>query len=144
MVFSLAGVLYAALLALRQADLRHLLAFVVVSHSSIMIIGLFSLEHLALQGSILLAAHFGLANVYTYSGGSPVEMELVRQDDSVSICTVCFIREQLRSRHCASYGNLPHTQPEPVTSWKRTERPDVPGAEKDLAPSASHDVVRQS
>ena len=57
---SVAGVLYTAVLALKQVDLRRLLAFVVVSHSSVMIMGLFSLEHRALQVSILLAAHFGL------------------------------------------------------------------------------------
>ena len=59
--FASAGIFYAALLALLQVNLRRLLAFAVVSHTSIMIIGLFSLEHAAFQGSILLAVNFGLA-----------------------------------------------------------------------------------
>ncbi len=59
--FAAAGVFYAALLALLQTNLRRLLAFAIVSHTSIMIIGLFSLEHAAFQGSLLLAVNFGLA-----------------------------------------------------------------------------------
>ncbi len=59
--FAVTGVFYAALLALRQQNLRSLLAFAVVSHTSILTIGLFSLDPLALQGSILLALNFGLA-----------------------------------------------------------------------------------
>ncbi len=59
--FAVLGVFYAALLALRQQNLRSLLAFAVVSHSSILIIGLFSLHPVALQGSVLLALNTGLA-----------------------------------------------------------------------------------
>lgn len=59
--FASVGIFYAALLALLQTNLRRLLAFAVVSHTSIMIIGLFSLEHAAFQGSLLLAVNFGLA-----------------------------------------------------------------------------------
>jgi len=59
--FATAGIFYAALLALIQANLRRLLAFAVVSHTSILIIGLFSLGHAALQGSIMLSVVFGLA-----------------------------------------------------------------------------------
>jgi len=59
--FAALGIFYAALLALLQTNLRRLLAFAVVSHTSIMIIGLFSLEHAAFQGSLLLAVNYGLA-----------------------------------------------------------------------------------
>jgi len=61
MAFATAGIFYAALLALLQRNLRRLLAFAVISHSGIMIIGLFSLEHAAFQGSVLLAVNYGLA-----------------------------------------------------------------------------------
>jgi len=61
MAFATAGIFYAALLALLQTNLRRLLAFAVVSHTSIMIIGLFSLEQAAFQGSLLLAVNYGLA-----------------------------------------------------------------------------------
>ncbi|HIJ30757.1 MAG TPA: NADH-quinone oxidoreductase subunit M, partial [Gammaproteobacteria bacterium] len=59
--FAIVGIFYAALLAMIQVNLRRLLAFAVVSHTSIIIIGLFSLNHLAFQGSVLLSINFGLA-----------------------------------------------------------------------------------
>jgi NADH-quinone oxidoreductase subunit M len=59
--FAVTGVFYAALLALMQNNMRRLLAFAVVSHTSILVIGLFSLNHLAFIGSVLLSVNFGLA-----------------------------------------------------------------------------------
>jgi NADH-quinone oxidoreductase subunit M len=59
--FAMAGVFYAALLAFQQDNLRRLMAFAVISHTSLVIIGLFALDHIALQGGLLLAANFGLA-----------------------------------------------------------------------------------
>jgi NADH-quinone oxidoreductase subunit M len=59
--FAAAGVFYAALLAFLQSDLRRLLAFAVVSHTSLLVIGLFALHPLGFQGSLLLAVNFGLA-----------------------------------------------------------------------------------
>ena len=59
--FAVAGIFYAALLALMQENLRRLIAFAVVSHTSILIIGLFSLNHTAFQGGIMLSVNFGLA-----------------------------------------------------------------------------------
>ena len=61
MAFAVTGIFYAALLALMQNNLRRLLAFAVVSHTSILIIGLFSLNHEAFQGGIMLSVNFGLA-----------------------------------------------------------------------------------
>jgi NADH-quinone oxidoreductase subunit M len=59
--FAVAGVFYAALLAITQVNLRRLLAFAVISHSGILIIGIFSLSHAALQGAMILSVNFGLA-----------------------------------------------------------------------------------
>lgn len=59
--FAAAGVFYAAFLAFLQSDLRRLMAFAVVSHTSLLVIGLFSLHAEGFQGSILLAVNFGLA-----------------------------------------------------------------------------------
>jgi NADH-quinone oxidoreductase subunit M len=59
--FAAAGVFYAALLAFLQTDLRRLLAFAVVSHTSLLVIGLFALHPLGFQGSLLLTVNFGLA-----------------------------------------------------------------------------------
>ncbi len=59
--FATAGIFYAAVLALLQNNLRRLLAFAVVSHTSILVIGLFSLGTTAFQGSVMLSVDFGLA-----------------------------------------------------------------------------------
>lgn len=59
--FAAAGVFYAAFLAFMQSDLRRLMAYAVVSHTSLLIVGLFSLQAEGFQGSILLAVNFGLA-----------------------------------------------------------------------------------
>ncbi len=59
--FAATGVFYAAFLAFLQKDLRRLIAFAVVSHTSLITIGLFSLHHAGFQGGILLAVNFGLA-----------------------------------------------------------------------------------
>ncbi len=59
--FAVAGVFYAALLALMQINLRRLLAFAVVSHTSVLVIGLFTLNSLGFQGGVMLSVNFGLA-----------------------------------------------------------------------------------
>ena len=59
--FALAGIFYAALLALIQVNMRRLLAYAVVSHTGVMIISLFSLSYIAFQGGIMLAINFSLA-----------------------------------------------------------------------------------
>jgi len=59
--FAVVGVFYAALLAMLQNNLRRLLAFAVVSHTSLVVIGLFSLHHYAFEGAVILSLSFGLA-----------------------------------------------------------------------------------
>ncbi len=59
--FAAAGIFYAALLALLQVNLRRLLAFAVISHTSVLVIGLFSLGALSFAGSVILTLNFGLA-----------------------------------------------------------------------------------
>jgi NADH-quinone oxidoreductase subunit M len=61
LVLSVVGIFYAALLAMMQENLRRLLAYAVISHTGIIMIGLLSLHPLALQGSTLLTINFGLA-----------------------------------------------------------------------------------
>lgn len=60
-VFAVAGIFYAALLALVQVNLRRLLAYAVVSHTSLLVIGLFSLSRAAFEGGLMLTVNFGLA-----------------------------------------------------------------------------------
>lgn len=59
--FAVVGIFYAALLAMVQVNLRRLLAYAVVSHTSLLILGLFCLDGLAFQGSLILSVTFGLA-----------------------------------------------------------------------------------
>ncbi len=59
--FAAAGIFYAALLALMQTNLRRLLAYAVVSHTSVLVIGLFSLGTAAFQGATMLSVNFGMA-----------------------------------------------------------------------------------
>jgi len=59
--FAVVGIFYAALLAMMQDNMRRLLAFAVVSHTGIVVIGLFSLNHIAFQGAVMLSVNFGLA-----------------------------------------------------------------------------------
>ncbi len=58
---AVAGVFYAAVMAMMQVNLRRLLSFAVISHTSILIIGLFSLNQIAFEGAIMLSINFGLA-----------------------------------------------------------------------------------
>ncbi len=59
--FAVIGTFYGALLALKQINMRRLLAFAVISHSGILIIGLFTLNATAFKGAIMLSINFGLA-----------------------------------------------------------------------------------
>jgi NADH-quinone oxidoreductase subunit M len=61
LVLAIAGIFYAALLAMMQENLRRLLAYAVISHTGIVMIGLLSLHPQAFQGSTLLTINFGLA-----------------------------------------------------------------------------------
>lgn len=59
--FAGAGIFFAAALALLQTNLRRLLGFAVVSHTSLIVIGLFTLHPRGIQGALLLAVNFGFA-----------------------------------------------------------------------------------
>ncbi|MFA5983620.1 MAG: NADH-quinone oxidoreductase subunit M [Methylococcaceae bacterium] len=55
------GMFYGALLALMQINIRRLLAFAVISHTGMLIIGIFCFNARGLQGSLLLCLSYGLA-----------------------------------------------------------------------------------
>lgn len=61
LTLGLISIFYGALLALMQINMRRLLAFAVVSHTGLLVIGLFSFSPFGLEGSILLAVAYGLA-----------------------------------------------------------------------------------
>ncbi len=58
---SLAGVLYGALVALAQSDVKRLVAYSSVSHLGFCMLGLFALERLSVQASVLQMVSHGLA-----------------------------------------------------------------------------------
>jgi NADH-quinone oxidoreductase subunit M len=60
-LLGVAGMFYGALLALMQINLRRMLAFAAVSHSAMLVIGVFCLNPPGLEGSLILAINFGVA-----------------------------------------------------------------------------------
>lgn len=57
----LISLFYGALLGLMQINIRRLLAFAVVSHTGLLVIGIFCFNDYGLEGSLLLSAAYGLA-----------------------------------------------------------------------------------
>jgi NADH-quinone oxidoreductase subunit M len=60
-IFAMVGIFYAAILAMRQTNMRRLMAYGVISHTGIITIGLFTLSLNGFEGGIMLAINFGLA-----------------------------------------------------------------------------------
>jgi NADH-quinone oxidoreductase subunit M len=61
LTLGLISIFYGALLALMQINMRRLLAFAVLSHSGLLVVGVFSFSPYGLEGSILLSVAYGLA-----------------------------------------------------------------------------------
>lgn len=61
LVLSLISIFYGALQALMQINIRKLLAFAVISHTGMLVIGIFSFNEYGLEGSLLLSIVYGLA-----------------------------------------------------------------------------------
>jgi NADH-quinone oxidoreductase subunit M len=61
LTLAIISIFYGALLALMQLNIRRLLAFAAVSHTGMLIVGIFSFNHYGLEGSILLSLGYGLA-----------------------------------------------------------------------------------
>ena len=58
---SLAGIIYGALVALAQSDIKRLIAYSSVSHLGFCMLGLFALNRLGVQGSVLQMVNHGLS-----------------------------------------------------------------------------------
>ncbi|HTU24299.1 MAG TPA: NADH-quinone oxidoreductase subunit M, partial [Pirellulales bacterium] len=61
LLLSAIGIIYGALVALTQADLKRLIAYSSVSHLGFCMLGLFALNTLAMQGSVLQMINHGLS-----------------------------------------------------------------------------------
>jgi NADH-quinone oxidoreductase subunit M len=61
MALGVAGILYGALLALSQSDLKRMVAYTSVSHMGFVLLGIFALNELALQGVVLQIICHGIS-----------------------------------------------------------------------------------
>ncbi|SDX11741.1 complex I subunit 4 family protein [Nitrosomonas communis] len=61
LILGLISIFYGALLALMQINIRRLIAYAVISHTGMLIIGVFAYNLYSLEGSLLLSVAFGLA-----------------------------------------------------------------------------------
>lgn len=61
LTLGLISIFYGALLALMQINIRRLLAFAVISHTGMLVIGVFTFNATGLEGSLLLSSVYGLA-----------------------------------------------------------------------------------
>ncbi len=58
---SVAGIIYGALVALAQSDMKRLIAYSSVSHLGFCMLGLFALNHLGIQGALLQMVNHGIS-----------------------------------------------------------------------------------
>jgi NADH-quinone oxidoreductase subunit M len=70
MAIAVIGILFGAIVAFAQSDLKRFLAYSSLSHMSFILLGIFSLNQLALQGAIILVfAHaLSIAALFTIAG----------------------------------------------------------------------------
>ena len=61
MVLGVAGILYGALLAFGQKDLKRLVAYTSVSHMGFVLLGVFAWNELALQGTVMQMLCHGIS-----------------------------------------------------------------------------------
>jgi NADH-quinone oxidoreductase subunit M len=89
---SLIAIVYAALVTLVQQDMKKLIAYSSVSHMGFVMLGMFALNPLGLQGSILQMLNHGLS-----TGGL--------------FLLVGIVYERRHTREIAQYGGLAHVMP---------------------------------
>ncbi len=89
---ALAGVLYGALVALAQSDIKRLIAYSSVSHLGFCMLGLFALNRLSVEGGVLQMVNHGLA-----TGGL--------------FAAVGMIYERFHTRHIEDFGGLARRMP---------------------------------
>lgn len=92
----IAGALYAALLALRQTNLRSLLAYSSVSHVGVVLIGISALNVQGIQGAVLQLLNFGVL-----AGGA--------------FLMAGFLQHRLGGTDLASLGGI--ARPMPLLAW---------------------------
>jgi len=61
-VFSLVGIIYASFCAVRQTDLKRIIAYSSIAHMNLIVLGIFSFNLLGLEGSILQSISHGFVS----------------------------------------------------------------------------------
>ena len=61
MILAVIGIIYGALVSMVQPDLKKLVAYSSVSHLGFVVMGMFALTHLGIQGSVLQMVNHGLS-----------------------------------------------------------------------------------
>lgn len=89
---SVIGIVYGALVALAQSDMKKLIAYSSVSHLGFCMVGLFALNPLGMQGGVLQMVHHGLAT-------------------GALFCLVGMLYERYHTRDIASFGGLARRTP---------------------------------
>ncbi len=89
---SLAGIVYGALVALAQSDIKRLVAYSSVSHLGFCMLGLFAVNRLSVQGSVLQMVNHGLS-----TGGL--------------FAVVGMLYERFHTRQIADFGGLARRLP---------------------------------
>ena len=89
---SLAGVIYGALVALAQSDIKRLVAYSSVSHLGFCMLGLFAVNRLSIQGGVLQMVNHGLA-----TGGL--------------FAVIGMIYERFHTREIGDFGGLARRMP---------------------------------
>ena len=90
--FAVVGIIYGALVAFAQSDLKKLIAYSTVSHSGFIVLGVFALNQQGIQGAVLQIISLGLS-----TGGLFI--------------AVMMLHERCNSWSMESYGGLWHTVP---------------------------------
>ena len=89
---SVAGIIYGALVALAQSDMKRLIAYSSVSHLGFCMLGIFALNRVAVQGGVLQMVNHGLS-----TGGL--------------FAVVGMIYERYHTRQIADFGGLARRTP---------------------------------
>jgi NADH-quinone oxidoreductase subunit M len=65
MVIAVVGILYGAMLAFAQTDLKRLVAYTSISHMGFVLLGVFALNEIAMQGAVIqiLCHGIGIVNL---------------------------------------------------------------------------------
>jgi len=61
-IFSLCGIIYASFSAIRQTDLKRIIAYSSISHMNLVTLGIFSFNIIGLEGSILQSISHGFVS----------------------------------------------------------------------------------